>query len=176
MDKKYVEFEKKWSEMKDKMINDHKKEVEEKILWFNNHIPHIPKPTSEILNYQRILKGIVRQKNYEKANELHLLLTNITQNEKQKWDLVREKKLKFELDTLKGKHDTDLNNFDVRHRKNISDFKKNRNIESEKLLQKYKNKLKELEQNHKLELNEFKNINTYHAKQLSGELSSKTNC
>jgi hypothetical protein len=172
MDKKLLELEKKWTEMKEKMINDHKKEIEDKIYWFNNNIPHIPKPSSEILNYQRILKGIVKQKNYEKANEIHNLLNNIIYSEKRKWDVVREKKLKFEIDTLKGKHEVDILNFDVRQKKSISDFKKNRNVEFEKIVQKYKNKFKELEQNHKIELGEFKNINIFNAKQLSGEISS----
>jgi hypothetical protein len=172
MDKKFLELEKKWSESREKMMNEHKKEIEDKIYWFNNHISHIPKPSSEILNYQRILKGIVKQKNYEKANELHNLLNSIKYSEKRKWDVVREKKLKFEIDTLKGKHEVDILNFDVRHKKSISDFKKNRNYESEKFVQKYRNKFKELEQNHKIELGEFKNINIFNAKQLSGEISS----
>jgi len=174
MDKKLLDLEKKWEELKEKLINDHKKELEDKVYWFNNNFPHIPKPSSEILNYQRILKGIVKQKNYEKANELHNLLNNIIYSEKKKWDVIREKKLKLELDTLKGKHEIECVNFDIRHKKSISDFKKNRNLENDKINQKYKNKFKEIEQNHRIELGEFKNINIFKARQLSGERSSTT--
>lgn len=172
MDKKYSKLEKKWEDLREKLIHDHKKELDDKIYSFNNNFPHIPKPSSEILNYQRILKGIVKQKNYEKANEIHNLLNNIIYSEKKKWDVIRDKKLKLELDTLKGKHEIELVNFDIRHKKSISDFKKNRNVEFDKINQKYKNKFKELEQNHKIELGEFKNINIFNARQLSGEISS----
>jgi hypothetical protein len=166
-------LDKKWDDSKEKMNNDQRKEIEDKIYWFNANFPHNPKPSSEILNYQRILKGMVKQKQYDKANDIQLHLNDIIHNEKQKWNVIRDKKLKHELENLQGKHDVELFNFDVKMKKSLTDFRKTRISEHDKLLQKYKNKFKELEQTHKIELSEFKNINTYNSKLLSGELISK---
>lgn len=175
MDKNYSELEKKFSDMKEKMISLQKKEIEDKIYDFNKHFPHIPKPSSNILNYQKILKGLVKQKQYEKANIIKLLVNEEIKNEKQKWNALRDKKVKNEIDSTKAKHESELTNFEVKLRKSINSFTKNRNTENEKINLKYNNKLKDLESNHKIESRDFKNINTYHAKLLSGELTSKIN-
>ena len=154
------------------MISDQKKEIENKIFEFNTNFPRFPKPSSEILNSKKIIKGMVKQKCYDKANNLQLVINTMVSSEQEKWDVVREKKRKFDLDVLKNKQDIDMFNFNVKINKNSNDSKKHRLNESEKLCNKFKNKMKELDLVHNIELSEFKNINVYNARMLSCEISS----
>ena len=173
INKKMIELEKKFADIKEKMIKDHKKEIEDKIYDFNNKFPHNPKPSSDIINYRKMIKGLVKQKEYEKAKIIQVLLNNANKMEKQKWSELRDKKLKYELDSKNTRHKMELNNFEIRLKKGLTSFNKYRSTENEKLTLKFNNKLKELEATHRIESIEFKNVNTYHSKLLSGELSSK---
>ena len=166
------ELDEKFIVLKKKSTIDQKKEVEDKIYTFNSDFPRNPKPSADIINYNKIIKQMIKQKQYDKATNLHLIKNELISNDQLKWDVVREKKIKYELDIVKVRHNNDMLSLGVKMKKNVIDFKKNRVIENEKLCQKYKNKMLKIDLNHKIELSEFKNINVYNSKLLSGEISS----
>jgi len=60
---------------------------------------------------------------------------------------------------IKEKQDTELQVFQNKMNQTFNEFKKNRALETEKIIQKYKNKIKELDKNQKNELSETKRPN-----------------
>ncbi len=69
----------------------------------------------------------------------------------------REKKIKRELDKLKIKHDNENNNFNLKLNQTYTEFKKKRALELEKLLQKFKIKVQDLENVHKNQISMLEN-------------------
>lgn len=70
----------------------------------------------------------------------------------------REKKIRNEAERLKTKHDNEMNAYNLKTQSAYNQFKKNRAIEFDKMILRYKNKLKELENNQKLEVSNFSKI------------------
>lgn len=54
--------------------------------------------------------------------------------------------------------ENELNSFQFKSRVSLDEFKKKRGLEFDKLLQQFRNKTKELENNQKLEINNFSKI------------------
>jgi hypothetical protein len=70
----------------------------------------------------------------------------------------KERKIRKEADKIKIKQENEMNAFNLKIQAAYNEFKKNRAIEFDKLILKYKNKLKELENNQKLEISNFSKI------------------
>jgi hypothetical protein len=70
----------------------------------------------------------------------------------------KEKKIRKEAEKLKTKHDNETNAYNLKTQGAYNEFKKNRALEFDKMLLRYKNKLKELENNQKLEVSNFSKI------------------
>ena len=65
----------------------------------------------------------------------------------------KERKLKKEVEKFKNKKENEMIAFKLKMYVVINDFKKSRNIEYERMIQRHKNKLKDLEKQQKTELN-----------------------
>ena len=65
----------------------------------------------------------------------------------------KERKLKKEVEKFKNKTENEMIAFKLKMSVVINDFKKSRNIEYERMIQRHKNKLKDLEKQQKTELN-----------------------
>jgi hypothetical protein len=65
----------------------------------------------------------------------------------------KERKLKKDIENLKTKHDLEFVSFHMKMTAVVNEFKKSRTIEYERLMQKFKNKFKDLEKLQNTELN-----------------------
>lgn len=70
----------------------------------------------------------------------------------------KERKIRKEAEKLKTKQDNEMNAFNLKTQAAYNEFKKNRAIEFDKMILRYKNKMKELENNQKLEISNFSKI------------------
>ena len=70
----------------------------------------------------------------------------------------KERKIRKEAEKIKTKHDTEMNAFNLKTQAAYNEFKKNRALEFDKMILRYKNKMKELENNQKLEISNFSKI------------------
>lgn len=75
------------------------------------------------------------------------------QIENKKFFEEKERKLKKEVEKVKARHDTETLSFQLKMTASINEFKKSRSIEYDRLVQKFKNKFKEMELAHKSDLN-----------------------
>lgn len=74
--------------------------------------------------------------------------------------------MRKELEKVRQKQDVEMSSLQARMNSAYSEFKKNRALEFDRLLQKYKNRINEMEKLQKLEVANFSKI-------LKGSMSSK---
>ena len=73
--------------------------------------------------------------------------------ENKKFIEEKEKKLKKEVEKVKSRHDTESISFQMKMTASVNEFKKNRTVEYERLIQRFKNKIKDLEIAQKSDIN-----------------------
>lgn len=80
-------------------------------------------------------------------------IAELTQQENQKFLEEKDRKLKKELENIKQKQDMEISAFQLKMSAAYNEFKKARAVDFDRIIQKYKNKLKDLENQQKLEMN-----------------------
>jgi len=151
-DGKFAELNEKY-ELTQKQINEKfQKEQEENIMLFEEKYPKLPKLPNEVLNLQKTLEQAVKQKDYPKAHQIQLQILDLNKVDLDKYNRTKMEKLNKEVLKLKEKQDQELEVFQSKMNQTFNEFKKNRALETEKLIQKYKNKTKELEKAYKKEI------------------------
>lgn len=63
-DKKFLDMDERYQDEQKKMLDRHEKEINEKTEEFNKEFPVLPKFSTEYLNLNKILEGLVKQKEY----------------------------------------------------------------------------------------------------------------
>lgn len=89
---------------------------------------------------------------------MQVSITELTDLENLKFLEEKERKIRKEADKIKVKQDNEMNAFNLKTQAAYNEFKKNRAIEFDKQILRYKNKMKELENNQKLEISNFSKI------------------
>jgi len=85
-------------------------------------------------------------------------IAELTNTDNSKFLDEKERKIRKEAEKLKTKQDNEMNAFNLKTQAAYNEFKKNRAIEFDKMILRYKNKMKELENNQKLEISNFSKI------------------
>ena len=80
-------------------------------------------------------------------------IAEISQEENRRFLEEKERKLKKELENIKTKQDMEISSFQLKMSSAYNEFKKNRALDFDRIIQKYKNKIKDLEKQQKLEMN-----------------------
>lgn len=79
------------------------------------------------------------------AHKIQNRIMELQQLENRKYIEEKEKKLKINVEKLKSRHELENDSFQMKMTASINEFKKNRTNEYERLVQRFKNKLKDLE-------------------------------
>ncbi len=77
----------------------------------------------------------------------------MTLQENKKFSEEKERKMKVDLDTIKAKHNLEIKVLQLKTTSVFNEYKSNRSLNFDIIIQKFKNKLKELENQQKLETN-----------------------
>ena len=85
-------------------------------------------------------------------------IAELTNTDNSKFLDEKERKIRKEAEKLKTKQDNEMNAFNLKTQAAYNEFKKNRAIEFDRMILRYKNKMKELENNQKLEISNFSKI------------------
>ena len=88
-------------------------------------------------------------------------ITELSQNENRKFLEEKERKLKKELENIKIKQDLEISSFQLKMSSAYNEFKKTRAFDFDRIIQKYKNRLKDLENQQKVEMNNMSKISNY---------------
>lgn len=108
-------------------------------------IPLKTKDSATLLNMRRIEESLARQEKYLEAHKAQQQRIQIEKEEREKWNKLRENKIRAQLELFRKKKETELNALRQRIKSGQEEQKKAREIELERLLHKYQNVTKELE-------------------------------
>jgi hypothetical protein len=111
-----------------------------------------PKPSSELLNYRKILEVLVKRKDYGEAAKVQRRVDSLEATEQLKWDQASKKKMQLAEAQLIRRQELEFRALKRRLQAAEDEHTKWRALEHEKLLQKYQNILKGLESEQNLEL------------------------
>eukprot|EP00340_Litonotus_pictus_P001113 CAMPEP_0170517370 /NCGR_PEP_ID=MMETSP0209-20121228/3386_1 /TAXON_ID=665100 ORGANISM="Litonotus pictus, Strain P1" /NCGR_SAMPLE_ID=MMETSP0209 /ASSEMBLY_ACC=CAM_ASM_000301 /LENGTH=276 /DNA_ID=CAMNT_0010802601 /DNA_START=1 /DNA_END=831 /DNA_ORIENTATION=+ len=151
---KFEKIETQIREQQLKEFDDKREEVEAELASL------IPKPSSEAINLNCILENMIKQKEFSKAHDVQIQLTNIVKADQERIKNENQKKIQAEINRISTKHENELNAFKLKMKLAFDEYKKSRAIEYDNLVQKYKNRIKDLDNSQKKELALFpKNVN-----------------
>jgi hypothetical protein len=155
MDKRYYELNDRYEEHQKVMADQFEQEINKTTENFNQEHPVHHKDSAEALNLQKMLEHLVKQKEYAKAHQIQQKIADLHVGEKDKWEAQKQANLDRAIEKLRQKQENEKQHYHKKMSQIFTEFKKNRAIETEKIIQKYKNKLKEAENHEKTQTNEF---------------------
>ena len=80
-------------------------------------------------------------------------IAELSQIENQRFLEEKDRKLRKELENIKQKQEMEISAFQLKMSAAYNEFKKARALDFDRIIQKYKNKLKDIENKQKLEMN-----------------------
>ena len=166
-DKNYQELMEKFIEFEQKLKLQQQNDLNERILEFDKKYYPVIKPTSEVLNLTKILNGLIRQKEYIKAHQIQNQI-NVLQNfDNSQFVQEKERKLAKEVDKIKAKHYQEYQVLVAKKELAEAEYSKNRQIEYDKMVQMFKNKIKEIDIHQSYEITQILNPRKYLARNLN---------
>jgi hypothetical protein len=144
-DSKFADLNERYEALQKQLNEKFQKEQEENIMAFEQKYPKEPKAPVEILNLQKTLEQAVKMKDYPKAHQIQMQILELNKVDMEKYNRIKLDKLNKEILKLKEKQDLELEVFQNKMNQTFNEFKKSRALETEKIIQKYKNRTKELE-------------------------------
>jgi len=148
---------KKFEEMQKSQQDQHDEEYESEMKDFHTAFPEKnPKLTPEILDLYKKLDGVVKKKDYNAAHEIHMKILELTDKHNEKWtNEHKQKKVTHNTNRIKSKQDNKANALKLKMEATLSEFHSKRKVELEKIEQKYFNRMKDLTNVHKSQINEL---------------------
>ncbi|CAD8099940.1 unnamed protein product [Paramecium primaurelia] len=138
-------------ELQNRQQNEYKQLQEE----LERTTPYKPKESSEILNLKKIEEHLAKQKNYVEAHTIQNKRAQLEEEELKLYSTQRILKIKTQLQQFEQRHLNELNALQQRIKAGQDELRKNRSIDLERLLQKYQNMKKDLEQREQMDILAF---------------------
>ena len=124
---------------------------------FEEKYPSQPKFSPEVLNLQKKMEEHIKNKEYEKANETKIKIIQLCSEQDNKWKTeIHDKKLNSELEKLRSRHSNELLKTNMKIQLTFDEFQKKHELDLGNIDQRYKNKLKDLLNDHVTTENSFK--------------------
>lgn len=126
------EYEVEAQAIEEQMLEKHKKDfimMEEDL---RNSLPIKPKTTPQHLNYKKVLENLSRQGEFVEAHKMKVLCENLEREEINKAKDERENKIRFILNQLVGRQQSEIKVLMKRVEAGRSELIKARQIELEK--------------------------------------------
>ena len=92
----------------------------------------MPKPSSEAINLNCILENLKKQKEFSKAHDVQMKLTEVVKLDQERIKNENQKKIQAEIAKINSKHENELNAFKLKMKLSFDEYKKNRAIEYDK--------------------------------------------
>lgn len=109
------------------------KESELKKEDLENEIANLnPKPSAEAINLNSIMETMIKQKEFSKAHDVQVELTNVVKNDQERIRKENMRKVECELNKLNTKHENELNAFKLKMKLAFDEYKKSRAIDYDK--------------------------------------------
>ena len=168
MDKQFYELSSKFQEMQNKLEETHEQELQQFQEEFEEKYKNsLAKPSSELINANKRLELFVKKKDYPNAHKTQVEIAELTKKEQGQHEKDKIKKFEREVENLRQRQQNETKALELRIQNNYNKFKRDRALAVESLLLKYKNKFREMDNNHKQEIQQFQKIIKEHSKGIS---------
>lgn len=135
----------------------HQQEEDELIRNFEEKFPSQPKFSSEVLNLQKQMEEYIKKKEYEKANETKIRIIQLCSEQDNKWKTeTHDKKLNSEIEKLRMRQGNEMKKLEQKIKLTYDEYDKKYNTTINVMNQKYKNKKKDMINDHITSKNSFK--------------------
>lgn len=173
-DKNYNELMDKFVEFEERLKAHQQDDLNMKIVEFDKKFHAIVKPTSEILNLEKILNGLIRQKEYIKAHQIQLEIDRLSVFDSNNYAIDKDKRLAKEVEKIRQKHFQEYQVLVAKKELAEAEYRKNRQLEFDKLVQGFKNRNKEITLQQSFEVMQITNPKKYNARNINSAYSSNT--
>jgi hypothetical protein len=110
-----------------------------------SQLPSAPKPSSDLLNYRKILEGLIKRKDYAEAAKVQDKIDGLERSELRTWEKARRLRIKVAESQLIQRQALEIAALKKRMQALENEHIKRRETQHEMLLQRYQNTLKSLE-------------------------------
>jgi len=159
-DKTMNEFQEHSLQLETSMADKHITEMDELKDNLERTLPAAPKPSPELHHLRSAQLNLAKQQNYVEAHKVQSKATEMEEEELKKWNKVRAQKIAASEAQLANKHDMEAQALRKKIESGLTEQKKQRAIELERLLQRYQNIKRDLESHQKIERQKFEKSQT----------------
>ncbi|CDW87163.1 UNKNOWN [Stylonychia lemnae] len=160
--REYDQFNQEWDQrmsqkdqehqlMLQQLDEQHQRDLEKNRIDLDQKIPAIFKPSSELLNLKKIQDQLAKQKEYGEAHKVQQKIIELSKEEEEKYSQVRQKKIVAAETLMIQKQQQQMNALRKKCDNSMSEDRKLREQQHEKMLQKYSNVKREIESQQSLE-------------------------
>eukprot|EP00960_Hanusia_phi_P047405 758388-Hanusia_phi.AAC.6 len=174
-DKRMAEFEQKSADLEEAMKERHGTELMEYIRNAQSEPLRKPKFSKELLNLRRIQQTLAKQKEYAEAHKIKLKADNLEAFELEKMRNQHQMRLSNVVEKFKAKQTSELQALRKRVQTGREEQKKQRQLDLERLLQRYQNVKSELESQQNIERIRAEKFMSYHLNSKTTSLSPTAN-
>jgi hypothetical protein len=175
-DKRMAEFEQKSADLEEAMKERHGTELMEYIRNAQSEPLRKPKFSKELLNLRKIQQTLAKQKEYAEAHKIKLKADNLEAFELEKMRNQHQMRLSNVVEKFKAKQTAELQALRKRIQTGREEQKKQRQLDLERLLQRYQNVKSELESQQNIERIRAEKFMNYHlSSQKSGSPGKAAN-
>ena len=161
-DKRMAEFEQKSADLEEAMKERHGTELMEYIRNAQSEPLRKPKFSKELLNLRKIQQTLAKQKEYAEAHKIKLKADNLEAFELEKMRNQHQMRLSNVVEKFKAKQTAELGALRKRIQTGREEQKKQRQLDLERLLQRYQNVKSELESQQNIERIRAEKFMNYH--------------
>lgn len=140
-----LEYDEDAKKVEEQTIQKNEEDIKMFIQEVENSIPLKTKDSATLLNLRKIEENLARQEKYLEAHKAQQQRIQLEKEERDKWNLIRQQKIKAQIEVFKKKKENEINALRQRIKSGQEEQKKARETELERLLHKYQNVTKELE-------------------------------
>ena len=170
-DKNYTELMDKFVEFEERLKMQQQDDKNNKLIELDHKFKPKVKPTSEVLNLQKILAGLVRHKDYIKAHQIQVQIDKLLDTDSNVHDMEIERRKQKEVEKIRLKHYQEYQVLVAKKELAEAEYGKNRQLEYDKLMQGFRNRLKEIQMHHSYETMQITNPKKYLARNLNRNMS-----
>ena len=152
-DKRMNEFQQHSAQLLASLDEKHEQQYQDKRKRLEDNMPDLFKPSTSLNELHAQHKNLAKQKNYQQAHQIQIKANKLEEKERSKYNQGLDHKIDVQLKKLVKQQDMEVESLRKRIIAGENEQKKQRALDLEKMFQRYNNVKKEMENNHKKEIN-----------------------
>ena len=154
-DEKILKYQEECKQLEQMLLSKNQEELQDYNQSLNNTIPIKYKPSPKMLEMHATLNQLLKNQEYKDAHYLQQKICVLEKQEEEKFCYERDRKINNLLETMKTRHNQEYNTLKKKIILGLEELEINRRKEYDKLLLKFNNIKKNIENQHNMETHYF---------------------